>query len=205
MIYAFTGKKRSGKSTAAAYLAQKLPNAVRVNFKDALVEEIKQNFPDLIREITTIMDRTEYDGWGWTVDRLVDEKPPLFRTLLQNYGTDVRRKDNQNYWIQKWLHNVAGNCPKLSDFVCDPLIITDDVRFINEAKAVKNCGGVVIRIVRTDQIDQDTHSSETEMDRIETDYTIRVASGKHEKLYAELDAIVVPNESTAEQIRTYAN
>jgi adenylate kinase family enzyme len=87
MIVAFTGKKQNGKSTAAAYVAEKY-GFVRINFKDALVAETLANFPVLLDEIIEVMDRREYDGMNpWTHERLIKEKPPLMRALLQNNGT----------------------------------------------------------------------------------------------------------------------
>ena len=44
MIYAFIGPKQSGKSTACAYIESKLPDTVRINFKDALIQGFKEVF-----------------------------------------------------------------------------------------------------------------------------------------------------------------
>lgn len=180
MIYAFTGKKQSGKSTASTYLESKI-SATRINFKDALLEEIEMNFPDLLQAMIDMMDKTQYDGWGWTVDDLFREKPPIMRALLQNYGTEVRRGDEEDYWVERWKESVAE---------VEGDIIVDDVRFLNEAQAVKDLGGMVIKIERTDLIQTDSHSSETEMDLIIPDYTISVKTGQHDLLYRNLDFIL---------------
>jgi len=88
------GYKGSGKSVVAQYLADEY-KFKRVNFKDALVSEVKERFPDLIQTMIEVMDRVAYDGVEhWTYERLIKDKPPLMRTLLQNYGTEVRRKDD---------------------------------------------------------------------------------------------------------------
>lgn len=178
MIIAFTGKKQSGKSTACAYIK----DAVRANFKDALIAEIKDNFPRLLDEISTIMEQHYWDGKRWTMDRLFSEKPPLMRALLQNYGTEVRRKDHPEYWVNKWKDAVGESTAV--DIVCD------DVRFLNEAEAVRSVGGIVVRIVREDLPTNDTHSSETEMDLIKADYTISVKTGEYTKLYEQIDQIL---------------
>ena len=105
MIIGLTGKKQNGKSTAAEHLSDK-HNFVRINFKDALVAEIRERFPNLLEAIIEIMDRTDYDGMNpWTVDRLFKEKPPLMRALLQNYGTEVRRIDDSE--LPTMLANAA--------------------------------------------------------------------------------------------------
>lgn len=146
MIIAFTGKKGSGKSTASEFL-----NFTKINFKDSLVEEVQQNFPKLIKELQTL----------YGIKDIFVEKPTLARLLLQEYGTDVRRGDNPEYWTTKWL-NKAEN---------EENVVTDDVRFVNEAQAVRALGGKIYRIVREGG-EKDTHISETEMDTIDVDGTI---------------------------------
>lgn len=178
MIVAFTGKKRHGKSRAAEYAQAKL-GAVRINFKDAIVDELRENFPDLVREMCTFMEKHYWDGKAWTFERLIEEKPPLFRALMQNYGTQVRRGDRDTYWVDEWDERTLGY----------DTIVTDDARFLNEAQAVKMLGGIIIRVVREGyDTTTDTHVSETEMDSIVADYTI-VAKDLDE-LYAQLDVIL---------------
>ena len=150
MIIGFTGKKQSGKTEAARFLEEyKL-----INFKDALIEEIVENFPDLLRELSI--------SYKLPIQALFLLKPPLMRRLMQNYGTNVRRKDKEDYWIKRWLYRVYPR---------DDNIVVDDVRFINEAKIIKQLGGTVIRLVRQ-TTEKDTHISELEMDEIKEDYTI---------------------------------
>lgn len=183
MIYAFTGKKQSGKSTAVKYLLNKRPFTV-LNFKDALIIELKERFPQLLNAIIDVMNITDYDGRPekrWTFERLFTEKPPLIRGLMQNYGTDVRRNDDDAYWVTQWAKKAAE---------MDTDVIVDDVRFLNEAQAVRNLGGTIIRIVRSDLASTDDHISETEMDAIVADHTITVQTGDFETLYMLLDMIV---------------
>lgn len=184
MIIGLTGKKQNGKSTAAGYLSDKY-NFVRINFKDALVAEIREKFPNVLEAIIEIMERSAYDGMNpWTVDRLFKEKPPLMRALLQNYGTEVRRIDDSEYWVKKWKEAVSrwdeGN------------VVVDDVRFLNEAQAVRDMGGIVIRISRADYPNVDGHVSETEMDKIVTDDNVTVESGEEglKYLYQFFDSVI---------------
>ena len=167
-IIGITGKKFSGKTEASNCLK----DFKSINFKDSLIEEIKENFPDLLRELALIYRMAD-------IKTLFDIKPPLVRLLLQNYGTNVRRKDSENYWVAKWLDKID-----ISDN-----IIADDVRFLNEANAIKDVGGIVIRIVRPSVKSIDTHISETEMDKIEPDYEIINSSNK-EYLQSEIKKII---------------
>lgn len=173
MIIAFTGKKQTGKSTACAYLERE--NVFkRLNFKDALIFELKQNFPELLLVLA--------EKYEMTVDELFNIKPPEVRTLMQNYGTNVRRVDVPNYWVDKWIFSQS--------LISNPNVTVDDLRFINEAEAVRFAGGIIVRIVRTDMNHTDTHVSETEMDSIVPDYTIVCNGGDEEHLYKELDKIL---------------
>ena len=68
---------------------------------------------------------------------------------------------------------------------------SDDCRFQNEAYAIREQGGIIIRLERTDMIHTDTHQSETEMDSIIPDFTITCNGGDEEILCLELDKIMV--------------
>ena len=179
-IIAFTGKKQVGKSTACAYLEEKY-GFTRVNFKDALIAELKENFPELLDRMVA-----EHMKMGWndisSIDDLFNVKPPLIRTLMQNYGTNVRRKDDPDYWVKQWEGKVLPS-NRANHTV-------DDCRFLNEAAAVKRVGGIIIRLIRTDMEHTDSHVSETEMDVIVPDFTIVCNGDDQEHLYAELDRIV---------------
>ena len=179
-IIAFTGKKQTGKSTCCAYLEEKY-GFTRVNFKDALIAELKENFPELLQAIYNA-EQELYSYPAESIDGLFVNKSPLIRPLMQNYGTNVRRKDKDSYWVDEWVKT-------LWEKGSDTKTTVDDVRFLNEASRVKGQGGIIIRLIRTDMEHTDTHVSETEMDLIIPDFTIVCNGNDHEHLYAELDRI----------------
>lgn len=166
-VIAFTGKKRSGKtSLVSAFMAEVGGlgyTAVRVGFKQALLDQVKVHFPDFLQSTADAMRNIENDG-SWTIDKVLEDKPSSIRQFLQNYGTDLFRNEDPNYWTKKWVDNVSTLG---TDFV-----LVDDLRFMNEAAAVKNLGGVIIRIKRPSVGDSDTHLSEVEMDCIHADFEI---------------------------------
>lgn len=180
MIVGFVGKKGSGKSTAAEFLEEE-HGFTRHNFKDTLVAEIKHKLPLVLNEIVELMNWTEYEFNGsgdepWTVDRLFKEKPPVMRALLQNYGTEVRRADDPAYWVDAW--------GQLASVLSEKDLVVDDVRFENEAQAIRDMGGCLIRIVK-DSFDYpvvDAHASETEQDSIIVNHEIKVKEGDLDKL-----------------------
>lgn len=170
----FVGFKQVGKSTASKYLEDNY-GFVRLNFKDGLLEEIKNNFPDLLTYFLHLYKCQD-------IKELFDTKPEGVRCLLQNYGTEVRRRDKHSYWVDRWKHTHMSNA--FENYV------TDDVRFLNEAQAVRDMGGILIRLTRPDITSGGSHTSETEQLDIVTDYTIECEQGGHEKLYKQLDNII---------------
>lgn len=178
MIYAFSGKKQSGKSTASAYLHTKV-DAERVNFKDRLVWELHEYFGTTLDALVTLYNKTHWDGMNpWTRERLIQEKPEPVRRLMQSIGK-LRRAEDENYFVNYWKESATGQN-----------VITDDVRFPNEARAIKDKGGIIIKVERTDLISTDTDESETSMDAIQPDYTIAVKTGQLDLLYKNIDFIL---------------
>jgi len=169
-IIGLVGFKQVGKSTAAKYLESKY-GFTRHNFKDAMVQEIKDNFPNLIEELEI--------HYNLSTPQLFIQKPPLMRALMVNYGTDVRRKDDPDYWTRQWVKNLVTQ-----------KTVADDVRFLNEAAAVKIEGGIIIRLTRSDIPTGGDHASETEQLEIVADHTIECDPGDHESLYRALDDII---------------
>lgn len=179
MIIGLIGLKQVGKTTAADHLVEN-QDFTKHNFKDALVAEIKQNFPDLLNEIY-LQDSKEWNNGIPPTDKdhLFRTKPPLMRTLMQNYGTEVRRGDNPNYWIKQWRDKMPSGD-----------VVVDDVRFQNEADMVTTNGGILIRLERSDVEAGDMHASEVEQANIATKYTIEAAKGDFDSLYNQLDGII---------------
>lgn len=113
-----------------------------------------------------------------------------YRELLQYIGTDLLRdKLHSDVWVNALMskyypkicsgvtHCALAGKPEISCNKCPeyPNWIITDVRFPNEAKAVKDRGGIIIRINRYDITGQgklNPHTSETALDDAEFDYTI---------------------------------
>jgi hypothetical protein len=182
MIIGLTGYKGSGKSTVAKYIADEY-GFKRVNFKDGLVQEMKEKFPTLLEEIAySVSMLQQYEtgiGESLTVSDMFELKPPLMRKLMQEYGTEVRRADNMNYWVDEWKESVGT-----------ANIVTDDVRFQNEYDAVKELGGIIIRVVREDITSGGSHQSETEQESFEADFTIVGEPGSHDAIYKQIDSVI---------------
>lgn len=83
------------------------------------------------------------------------------REFLQTLGTNALRDQlHEDVWINALF----------SDFDDSKNWLITDVRFPNEAKAIKEKGGIVVRIDRG--LSADEHPSETALDDYEFDYVI---------------------------------
>lgn len=185
MIFAFTGLKGVGKSEACKYIESIHPDAVRINFKDAMVAEMKERLKDTLIEIAKISDFT---GGMWhdeAINALFEIKPPIMRRLMQNYGTEVRRKDRDDYWTSKWKEKAEK---ALGDGL---IVLVDDCRFLNEAEAVNDLQGTIVCIQRDDIVSTDAHQSETEMSQIEADYFIHATKGDFGDFHSSIDDILI--------------
>lgn len=105
---------------------------------------------------------------------LEKEQPlPIFggrtaRHAMQTLGTEWGRNCiDSDFWIRAWLKSAPGMCAA----------IADDVRFVNEARAILERGGVMIRIIRseTDLQRVPRHASE---DFAALPYTFQVVNDK---------------------------
>jgi hypothetical protein len=94
------------------------------------------------------------------------------RLLLQLLGTECGRDIiHPNIWINA-LFSKYKHRPMLEY----PSWIITDVRFINEVEAIKERGGIIIRVNNPNVESTDIHISETELDNYPFDYIIENGS-----------------------------
>lgn len=115
------------------------------------------------------------------------------RWLLQTLGTEaIRNNIHKNTWVNAlfldYKENYYGNIIKASinektnesDWKYPNWIISD-LRFLNEAQAIKDRDGIMVKILRSSNKTH-THSSETELNSIYCDFEI-ANNGTIEELY----------------------
>lgn len=141
MIIGICGLIGSGKDTIADYL-QNIHQFRRESFAHTLKDAVASIF-GWDREL--LEGRTkESRAWREQVDPWWAERlnmPTLTpRWVLQYWGTEVARK---SFHDDIWIAALENKLRKTKDD-----IVISDCRFPNEIQAIKNAGGLVIRVVR---------------------------------------------------------
>lgn len=165
MLIGITGHKFSGKSTVANLLL------LALNYE---VDSFARPLKEIVCALSgcTMAQLEDYD---FKENKVVPEHLWAFcanenynyRSLLQGMG-DYLRSKNPNIFIDSVLVGDTSN------------LIISDVRFPNESEAIKELGGIIIRVEREGLESNDTHRSETAMCEIVPDYIIQNKKGLKE-------------------------
>ena len=177
-LVALTGAAGSGKSNVAKYLSEG-----RHSHYGSNVPFVRTKFSGTLKKMLMQIPNVTID---MIEGKLKEEPQELFggktpREVMQTLGTEWGRDSvYSKIWLDSWERSV-----------CDlTYVVVEDLRYLNEAELVKNRGGEIWRIKRPDY-QCNGHISETEMEGIEPDLTIR-NSGSLEELHAMIDSILVP-------------
>jgi len=141
MIIGIAGFQGSGKDTIADYL-QNIYGFKRDSFAATLKDAVAAVFGwdrNLLEGRTTESRvwREQVDSW-WANRLNMPNLTP--RLVLQKWGTEVARK---SWHDDTWIASLENKLTRSHN----DIVITD-VRFPNEIQAVRNAGGMVIRVVR---------------------------------------------------------
>ena len=80
--------------------------------------------------------------------------PMTAREFMQFFGTDIMREMYEPIWVNACIKKIQQEQSGLA--------IIADVRFPNEAEAIEQAGGKLVRLTR--QVFEDSHSSEVALD-----------------------------------------
>lgn len=168
-------RKGAGKDTVASMIADILPpGVVSIEHFATPLREAAEIMFGLTKEDMLAPERKEVPQ-----ERLYGFSP---RQLLQKLGTDFGRDMVSN---RLWIDNLAWRIQKKGTSA-DSVFVVPDVRFANEAQAIRDMGGFVIEIQR-DGLGVDGHASEN--DDIKPDLVIE-NNGTLEDLYARVFEMV---------------
>lgn len=193
MIIGLSGQKQSGKDTVAAYLVKE-HGFERKAFADPLKQSVaalfgipfsyidKLKMDDVLVGIGRI-GQPEYDQWIQYDGEV--SKGLTFREFLQRYGTEAHRDIfGQDFWLDYTLP-VQGFYPGRA-------IVVTDVRFSNEARRIRELGGMVVRILNGkayeewgNRVDDGDHAARHSSEVIDFDWDYMIDNnGSFSDLYA---------------------
>lgn len=174
------GQKMSGKDTCGDYLVKNY-NFTKKSLAQPLKEACKSIF-QLTDEQVYINKEIPDPRWNGVTPR----------KLLQIVGTNLMRNDLIKYIPELkdmdntiWIHNFNLWYENNKD----KNVVIADIRFQDEAKMIKDNGGILIRINRGEPNLLDLHQSEQELLNIEVDYIIE-NNGTLDDLYMTIKTIV---------------
>jgi len=146
VIVGVSGKKRSGKDSF--YLALKRWCSVRMPVE-------RMAFADALRDEAAAAI-SQVPPTNFTKEEVVarmtsDEHKERYRLLLQWWGTEYRRCEfGSEYWVESLRMRLAEKINLIQPGSTPTLFVITDVRFQNEAEAIKTWGGSLVRVVRTE-------------------------------------------------------
>ena len=213
ILIGLVAPKRSGKDTAANYICSSY-GFKKYNFADPLKKGIKEIF-GLSYEQLEGEEKEKIDPfWGVSPRELFQkigtelfqyELPKIFeqfkdydRTFWVKcfekwYSTQLKNYElNKLYWSSNVFDNMMRDIPSNFFDVSKPnfRVVVSDVRFIHEAKKIKEMGGILIKVDRnTEDNDYSKHSSEIENENIECDYIVQ-NNGFMKDMYEQFDEII---------------
>jgi hypothetical protein len=95
------------------------------------------------------------------------------REFLQKLGTNALRDGlHENVWVNALMSDYIGMYDLDTDKTTYPNWIITDTRFPNEAQAIKQANGIIIRVERPGVKPINDHPSEVSLDKWEFDHVI---------------------------------
>lgn len=170
MIIGFSYKAQSGKDTSVDYLV-KTYSFLKDSFAFSLKQSCKIVF-GLSDEQLEYTKEIEDPFWHMTP-----------RRIMQLAGTEGGRDIfGEDLWIKTLERRVMANSTRNYGI--------SDVRYLNEVKAIKSWGGILVRIDRDGSGTESKHRSEKELDSFTKWDEIIDNNGDFNHLYSQLDRIV---------------
>ena len=156
-IIAFAGRKQSGKTTCSEFVRVYANGSIEpynstkiYNFADPLKQDICINILGLSYDQCYGTD----DQKNELVDCYWDNKQLTAREVMQMVGTDMFRAMQRNVWSHATIRKIKQENTSMA--------IIADCRFPNEVEAIKDAGGIVVKLNRNPY--NSDHSSEVALD-----------------------------------------
>lgn len=145
MIIGLSGFAGSGKDEVAKILVEEYDFA-HAAFAD-LIRKFLWEINPRVNQYFTLQRAIEAVGWDNA------KKSAEVRRLMQDLGVGARTLFGENFWIDRLWEDLAET-PTIYH------VAISDVRFTNEAEAIKKEGGKVFRVTRPGVLAVNGHISE---------------------------------------------
>jgi hypothetical protein len=134
-VLGLSGWARSGKDSVAEFLQERC-GYTKMSFAQPMKDALATLDPLVDVDGYNIHLSSALDKIGWEPLKSMSQE---IRPLLQRFGTEVgRQMFGENFWVDLALKQIPDGAK----------VVFADVRFPNEAEAVKKLGGQVWRIER---------------------------------------------------------
>jgi hypothetical protein len=163
MIIGLSGYARSGKDTVAGMLMG-IHGFERAAFADKIREFLLEIDPLVMHNGMDFRLQDIVESKGWETAKT---DHPEVRRLLQDLGVGARKLFGDGFWVDQVVGQFGHDW-----WGYDKKVVITDVRFVNEAKAIKGKGGQVWRINRINIGPANDHVSEIDLDGWDFDAVI---------------------------------
>jgi len=171
-LIAFFGPKGCGKSTAAKYLTDR---------RSFTCEKFADTLKSMLRNLGLGQEHIEGQLKDLPCDLLCGKTP---RYAMQTLGTEWGRNlIGGNFWTGVWTKDVEVLFKRHHD------VVNDDLRFPNEAEAIRKLGGILVRIYGRNDRGYDEHESESFYDKLPFDHMIN-NNGTIADLYSAVEELL---------------
>ena len=174
MLIGIAGPKRSGKSTAAEYLV------ARHGFHhDSFAAPLRRFACDALGLTLAELEAIKESPVDWLDDLSDGRQQVTPRRFLQLVGTEFGRNlIHPHLWVRSCLRRVEGHAN----------VVISDCRFGNEARAIRERGGIVVRLNGRGVL-ADKHISEVPLNASLVDFEVD-NSGDIGWLHDQLDRLI---------------
>ena len=149
-LIGIVGRKRSGKDTLARFASEEWEDIDILSFADPLKQACKHAYNLKDHQLEKTKDVVD-TRWGMTP-----------REMMKSMGHEYFRSEDPDHWVKNMGFRVRGL----------KRVIISDVRYHNEARFIRESGGVLVHVKRETGGVCDDHPSERATDEIVCDYSI---------------------------------
>ena len=169
ILIGICGKKGHGKDTIASYFTSR-SGFVQLAFADPLKDAVKALFNVSDTQLHDPKEKEMVDPrWNMTP-----------RQMMQKLGTFIRDNLYEDFFVDHLSERSFGI----------PRVCVSDVRRQNEAKFIKDAGGILIKVFRPGMEDLDNHESETDLENINENYLVFNDGNIDTDLFGKLDVVL---------------